>query len=178
MKFRRLIQSVGLALLMTSVIFIPSSMAVDLPVTATITSTITETATSNLDFGSIDLEPAGDTITIDADAAGSGTVTPVPTGSSVIVGGGNGVITVASGVAMTVAVTYPATVTITDGTNNLDVVNIDAHSQYGATGDTTGTVSKVAGTDLLIRIGGEIVIPSGQVNATYNGTMIVTLNYS
>ena len=170
MKFWNLKHGAGFALLVIGVIFVPSAMTgnVDLPVTATIASTITETATSSLDFGSIDLDPAGDTITIAADAAGSGTVIPVSEGSSVIVGGGNGVITVASGVAMTVAVTYPATVTITDGTNNLDVVDIDLYSQYGLVGATSGDVSKAAGVDLLIRIGGKIVISATQASAVYN----------
>lgn len=178
MKFWRLKQSAGLALLMISVIFIPSSMAGPLSMTATavITTSTTETVTNDLDFGSIDLDPVGDTITI---AAAGGAATPVATAASVITGGSSGLITIVSQVIMNVKVTYPAVnVILTSGADTLTIAfaTIAANSQYPSTGAGVDTVG--GGTPLLINVGGIIVIPAAQANGTYTGTINLTVNYT
>ena len=165
-------------LLLLSLSAVSSAIAGDviMNVSAIITSSTTETVTTHLDFGTIDLDPAGDTITINA---ASGAATPVATGASVITGSGtSGLITIATSVIMNVQVTYPTSnVTLSSGSDSLTMTSasIIANSMYpdsGAGGDTNGT------TDFLIHVGGQIVIPLGQPSGTYTGTMTLTLNYS
>lgn len=150
---------------------------VTMDINVEVNSTLTETAT-NMDFGTIDLNPAGDTVTIDATA---GSATPATTGTSVITGGTSGTITVASPNAFTITVTYPATATLngsgTAAGETLTVSDIAANSE-GGSGPVTKSSGPSPGSDAVIHVGGAIVFPADTVNGPYSGTMTITLNYS
>ena len=151
---------------------------VTMGIDVTVLSTLSETVTNDLDFGSIDLSPGGDTVTIDASA---GANTPAASGTSIPTGGTSGLITVASPNAFTITLNYPGTATLTGSGSaagqTLTVTDIAANSVGGA-----ATVSKSAGaspgSDALIHVGGSIVFPPSTVNGPYSGTMTITLNYS
>jgi len=178
MRVQKFTCGIGVLFFLIGLVWGTSAFAGALSMTATavITTSTTETVTTDLDFGSIDLDPAGDTITIDASG---GSATPAAGAASVVTGGTSGLITIVSQVVMHVDVTYPAAdVTLTSGANTLTLTsaNIIANSQYddgGAGADTLG-----GGTPLSINVGGVIVIPAGQANGTYTGTINVTVNYS
>ncbi len=155
---------------------------VNMTIAAAITSSLTETVTTELDFASIEILPAGDTITIDASGAGGGdggaAAVAAATGASALSGvSTSGLITIASAIGFDVDVVYPAdsTVVITDGTTSTFLNNIDALSGGGTT-DTT--VTHAAGVDTLIHVGGEIVFPAGSTTGSYAGAMDITINYS
>lgn len=151
---------------------------VTMGIDVTVLSTLSETVTNDMDFGSIDLSPGGDTVTINASA---GSATPAATGTSTPTGGTSGLITVASPNAFTITVTYPATATLNGAGaaagETLTVSDIAANSVGGA-----ATVPKSSGaspgSDALIHVGGAIVFPPSTVNGPYSGTMTITLNYS
>ena len=178
MQLKKMLIVAGAALIILTLAVLPVSIAgtVNMTATAVITSSTTETVTTNLDFGSIDLDPAGETVTINASA---GAATPAVANASVVTGGTSGLITITSAVVMHVDVTYPAAnITLSNGSGDtLTIVaaTIAANSMYPDTGAGTNT----DGTNpLLIHVGGIIVVPAGQANGTYTGTMAITINYS
>lgn len=155
---------------------------VNMTIAATVQTTLTETVTTNLDFATIELIPAGDTITIDASGGGGGaggsTATAVATGGSTVSGvSTSGLITVTSPVTFDIDVTYEAndTVVVTDGTTNTFLNDIDANSGCGTT-DTTCT--HTGGTPTEIHVGGAITFPSGSTTGSYAGAMDIILVYS
>lgn len=157
----------------------PVSMAgnVTMNATATISSSFTETVTTDLDFGTINLNPGGDTITIDA-SAGAATSSAA---SGSIIGGGtstSGLITVEHSMIITLWVSYPAgAVTLTSGADTIDITagSIATNSEYSSL--ATAHTSPDATTDITIDVGGEIVIPGAQPDGVYTGTMTITINY-
>lgn len=125
----------------------------------------------SLSFGTIDLNPGGDTITIDAS---TGPATPIANSNSVVIGGRNGLITVTSLIIEHVDIIYPVSVNLVSGSNVITITAIDINSQYRAGGaDTLG-----GGIPLTIRVGGKIVIPSGQANGSYSAQIPIILNFS
>ena len=122
---------------------------VDVPITATVTSSLVETLTTEMNFGSIELIPAGDTILIDAGstaASGDGGVAAVPAsvGASVVTGGTSALITISSPIGFAVDVSYEVSVVLSDGTTSATMSDIEANSGGGA---TNGTVTHAAGVD-------------------------------
>lgn len=148
-----------------------------LNISVIVTSSIVESHT-DVDFGTIELDPAGDTLTVDAS---SGSATPaLPGGSaSVISGGGSGTITVSANIAFTITAVYENTVTLTSGSDTLNVTDMDLYSEGGS---ANGSVSHSAGTppanDTVINVGGQIVFPANTPTGTYTGTTTVVLNYT
>ncbi len=174
MKLNRSGVIAGILLIAFNILVLPTSIAgvVAVGVDAIITSTITETATTDLDFGSIDLDPAGDTVTIDA--SGGATTAATITASSIVTGETSGLITITSGVIASVAVVYPAAdVTLTSGGNTLTIVAATIATFSSETGVATDGINP-----FYIYLGGTIVIPSGQATGTYSGSMNITINYS
>ncbi len=126
----------------------------------------------SLSFGTIDLHPAGDTITI---AAGAGAAVSVSTtGKSIVTSGYSGLITVTSLAIEHVDIIYPASVIMASGPHTIEIVSIGVNSQYNIGGtDTLGS-----NIPLTISVGGSINIPGGQVNGSYTALMTILLNYS
>lgn len=156
---------------------------VNMTIAAVVQTTLTETVTTDMDFATIEVIPAGDTVTIDAGgvaASGDGgaAATAVATGASVVTGvSTSGLITIASTIGFDLDVTYPGddTVVITDGTTNTFLNAIEANSGGGA---TNGTVTHAAGVDTEIHVGGEIAFPAGSTTGNYTGAMDITITYS
>ena len=83
---------------------------VTMDVSATVAPSLTETVTTQMSFGSIDLNPGGDTIIIDAS---SGAATPASSGgASVVTGGNSGLVTVAASTNFTINVVYEANIVV------------------------------------------------------------------
>lgn len=144
---------------------------VTMTVTATVNSTLTETVTTNLNFGTVDLVPQGDVITINAS---SGAATAAATGSSTIVGSTSGLITVSSVGAFTIGIVYPGVAQPLLGAVSGDTVNLTA---IGANSTATG-LAKVANVNAEIHVGGVVTFPANTENDTYNGSITITLNYT
>ncbi len=122
-------------------------------------------------FGTIDLHPGGDTITI---AAAGGPAVPVAASNSVVIGGNSGLITVTSATVEHVDIIYPVTVTMASSPNSIQLVSIDINSQYNVGGaDTLG-----GGLPLTISLGGVITLAAGQANGSYTAQIPIILNYS
>lgn len=155
---------------------------VTMDVTATIASSIVETVASDLRFGTIDLDPVGDTITINSTGAantGGAAATPVAGGSTVITGGGSGQITItsAAGVDFSIDVGYPGdgTVHVVGPTSATDITldSIEANSGDGA----DGAIAHTGGAPTDIYIGGVLVFPNDAEPGAYTGSMTITLDY-
>ena len=144
------------------------SMALVFPVNGIAASAVVNQSVS---FGTIDLYPAGDTITI---AAAAGPAVPVAASNSVVTGGNSGLITVTSGSVEHVDIIYPVSVTMASGPNHIQLVSIDINSQYRVGGaDTLG-----GGIPLIISVGGVITLVPGQANGSYTALIPIILNYS
>lgn len=151
---------------------------VTVQVTAAVTSSVVETVTTEMDFGAIDLIPAGDTIVIaagTADGSGGVAATPASVGISDVVGGNSALITIASAIGFDVDVVYEVSIVLTDGTTDATMSLIDANSG-GGTAD--GTVTHGAGVDTLIHVGGSLALPAGATTGAYTGSTAVTINYT
>ena len=156
---------------------------VDLPVDVTVTTSLVETPVTDLSFGSLDLNPAGDTVTIDASGSAIADDTDIVTAIDVLNGSvsttaTSGLVTIASTADMNIDVVYPATVALIGttgdaiGAPDLALVDIAANSVGGA-----GDISKTGLTDATIHVGGEIVFPANTATGLYEGTMVITFNY-
>jgi hypothetical protein len=154
-------------------------------VSATVTSSITETEGQPMAFGTIDLVPGGDTITIDASDAATpegvaGTISSA-NGSGTDVAAAEATIEVTSaiGTDFNIDVVYPAdgAASVTDGTTVVPINSVQALSGNGL-GGTISHTGAGAGSPTVIHVGGELVFPAGATTGAYTGTMTVTLNYS
>lgn len=156
---------------------LPAKMAeadVTMNVGVVVASSIVETVVTNMDFGSLDLVPAGDLIRIDASAAAATPAAVAPSNGSVITGGTSGLVTVDADINVTIAVTYPAdnNVVVTDGTTTVYLNGISTYS-------TGGPINHTGGTTTNIHVGGQLEFTG--VNATegtYTGSFLIQLNYS
>jgi hypothetical protein len=157
-----------------------NAMAGDVTMTvdAVISSTLSETVTTELDFGTVDLSPGGDTLTLDASA---GAATFAAGGSSTAVGATSGLVTVSSPNGFTITLTYPVSVALTGSGSaaggTLTITSIGANSVGGVT-PVVKSSGVAPASDALIHVGGEIIAPSGTLNGPYTGSMTITLNYS
>lgn len=148
---------------------------VPMQVQAIINSTLSVTATT-LNFGEIDVTPAGDTITIDAHLGA--TTTAVATNASPITPASatSGLITVSSANGFTVDIVYPSTTQTLTGVSNGDTLSL---TNIGANSTATPATKAVgAANDLEINVGGVLTIPAGVSDDTYECTITITLNYS
>lgn len=156
---------------------------VTMNITAIVTSSVVETVTTEMDFGTIEVLPGGDTIIIDASGGGGGAggaaATPVAVGASAVTGGSSGLITIASAIGFNIDVVYEAdsVVVIADDTNTTSTF-LNAIDTYSGGGTTDGTVTHTAGIDTLIHVGGEIAFPAGSITGNYSGSTNIIINYS
>jgi len=155
----------------------------NMTVAAVVQTTLNEEVTTNMDFATIEVVPAGDVIFIDASGLGSGaggaSAVAEATGDSVVSGvSTSGLITVTSAIDFTVTATYEAddTVVMSDGTTNTFLNNIEPYSGCGAVTDTA--CDHTGGTPTEIHVGGEIDFPADSSTGTYNGAMDIVLNYT
>jgi len=147
---------------------------VDMNVTVNVTSSLVETVTQDLDFGSIELVPGGDTITIDA--SGGVAASPVATGGSIVKNGHNGLITISSGIDLTINVVYPA-----DGSVQIVTspsVYVNSIDNYSTGGPVNGSVNHSAGVDTKIYVGGQLRFLKDTGAGSYSATMHIVINYS
>ncbi len=145
---------------------------VDVDVDAVITSTLSETMTTPLDFGTIEIDQAGDIISITGVAGIETTVTAA--GGSVVGAGTTGLITLTSPSSFDISAAYPASTNVTDGTTTATLTGVDTLSLAGT---AQGPLTHVGGTPSLIYIGGDLNVPAGASAGTYTGTLTVTLTY-
>ena len=126
---------------------------------------------SPIDFGSIDLNPGGDTILI---AAETGRAAPRSAGNrSLVTGGSSGRLTLVSSQAGHVVILYPEFITLAGGGHTLTVKDIPSHSQYAQDGvDFLGN-----GSQIEINIGGVIEFRGNETRGSYNGSMAIQLNF-
>lgn len=135
--------------------------------TARIITPITLTNTQGLAFGNIAASGAIGTVTISPAGARShsGGVTPS------VIGTFNNAIYSATGEAnATYTITLPASVSITDGTNNMLVNGFT--SDPAATGLFSGTGTQT------INVGATVNVGASQVTGNYSGTYDVTIAYN
>lgn len=147
--------------------------AVNVDITASILSTLNITQGEDLEFGTIDPHPLGDTITIDA-SAGAVTTASTLKGSGVTAAK-SGTITLQSGSDLNVVLTFagaPITLTHTNNTDTMTVTDFVDNSQ----GQAAAPFVHTAGIS-TINIGGALVVPASAVDGDYSGTVVVTLNY-
>ncbi len=157
---------------------------VDMTVSAQVISSLSEVVTTNMDFGTIDLDPDGDTITINASAGGLSTggssASPEATGTVTHVSGGtSGLLTIQSAIALDIDITYPGDtdVPLNGITPGLMVTDIDTNSGGGLLGAAAGTIHHTANIATLIHVGGLVDFPMGTETDNYSGTMHIELAY-
>jgi len=145
---------------------------------------IAESSPTSLNFGTVDMDPGGDEITIDAlggllNSAGSNPAAIINgTGHSASSGFTAGVIHIASALALDISVTYPATATIIGNDGASTVLTISDIDKYSGAGTESGVYHHTAvATGADIYVGGTLTIPAGTPAATYTSTMNVTVNY-
>ena len=121
-----------------------------------------------INFGSIDLHPGGDTITIDA-RNGSAS----PQGShSVVTGGSSGRITITSSGSEQATVTYPSSIQLNDTTHFITIDNIGTYSQYN------GSIIDLSTPQTInIHMGGQLHLPSDTVHNNYHGFMVINITF-
>ncbi len=120
-------------------------------------------------FGTIELNPGGDTITINAKTGAS----PPVSNRSVVTGGNSGKITVSSTVPEQLTINYPENVTLRSGSHTLTISDIPLHSEY-----STG-FADLPGSDiqLEIDIGGQLSLNGDETTTAFSGTMTVELTF-
>lgn len=124
--------------------------------------------TNAVDFGTIIISTVSSQVTIDASA---GAATPsVTVGTASVSGGSSGLITVTTNLDANLTVTYPATATIANGSNNMTMSQISSNS-------TTSPIAATVAGPNHIHIGGVLAVANGQAAANYTGTFTVTVNY-
>jgi len=176
MKSKKSFLFAGAVLAGMTFCYVPAAFAADvnMPVTAVLHSSIDQQATQSLDFGSIDLSPVASTITLNA-SSGSGT--PTASGSTIISGGNEGIISVWAAMNMTITLTYPNdnVVELTNMGDTVYVNNIAANSQNS--GGTVGHTGH-ASTPTTIAIGGTVDFTGNEGDGTYSGVMPIVLAYN
>ena len=123
-----------------------------------------------IDFGSIELNPAGDTVVLNGNEENA-----VPVSStSLVIGGGRGKIILTSPVEEQVTIDYPSSVTLRSSSHNLSISKVRTYSQY-----SSGFVN-LPGNDIpvTVGIGGELVLSGQEDTVPFNGTMTIILTFN
>jgi|GEM_PF-2940612 len=136
---------------------------VTIPVEAEIVEALTLTKTRNMDFGTA-TRPSGSTASVTLNhanlATGEGTTTSGYSSS--------GEFTV-TGTSNPITITFPDSITMTNGTPAQDMVVDSFTHDY----DGTSTVDTLQ----RIRVGGKLNLADGQESGSYSGNLVVTVNY-
>lgn len=123
-----------------------------------------------LSFGSIDLNPSGDTILI---AAKNGAASPTSF-QSVVTGGNSGQLTLRSTTVEHVDIVYPSSVPISGGGDILLITHIADNSQYTGVGvDLPG-----GNIPVTVSVGGQIKLKGNEDNRTFSGSMTINLFFN
>ena len=121
-----------------------------------------------ISFGNIIASPTGDTVEINA-RSGPATPAVVTFGNTIVSGGQSGLIRVVADMAgQTITFLYPATVTLSGGSDTMTLDGIAARSMEVQ-------VSPGAG-DVDFHMGGLLHIGVGQDGASYTGTITIDIN--
>lgn len=124
-------------------------------------------------FGSVDLHPSGDAVTIDASG---GSATP-SAGRSVITGGASGSVTFRATASSTsdeeISITYPTSVYLSNGHGLIYVTDIGINSEYN--GDVI-TLPAGGLTDVEVHIGGKLTLPKNTLYGNYSGFLVIQYN--
>ena len=156
---------------------------VNVPVSANITAIeVTVTKTGDLEFGTITPSPDEKTVRVNASGAGSGTagagagIAATPEDGSILVSGGRAAtIQLQATNAVNVTVLFADALTLTDGTNDLEVTAIRANSNVD--GDGVATTSLVKDVPKYVHIGGELTVPGKKASGTYTANLPVTVAF-
>ncbi len=172
--FKKTLLLSGTALIGAVALSVTALADVSMPVTATLTQTFTEAVTTDMTFGTIGVDPTGDTITIDASL---GSAVAVATGGSDVSAADStsGLITITSSITTDVTPSYDATATLTDpgSSDTVTVSLISANSTPAYTHDgPTGTSE--------IHVGGVLTIVGTETfaGAIYAGSIAVAIAYN
>ncbi len=143
--------------------------------TANILEAITVTKVNDLAFGTIVVGTTGGNVTMSndgVDTRGCGTLTCSGTATAAeftVDGTGDEAITV----------TVPATVVLSDGSDNPLTTTVDENNYMTATLSSnmaaTDTIDSDGSSDLFV--GGSLAVAGGQASGAYTGTFNVTVNY-
>lgn len=120
-----------------------------------------------LDFGHVDLHPAGDTITI---AAQDGPTDKPTANRSLVSGGGSGRISITSNEPCLVEVTYPGEVLLTSRGRTVTVRGFSSLSQTAA--ELPG-----GGVRRDLSIGGSLDLPGHAGQGAYSGTLTLQIHF-
>jgi len=136
--------------------------------TATVMTPISIAKDNDLDFGAFSASTGG-TVSIAEDGSRSATGAVVLSASDT---GNNAQFTVSGQASATYAITLPGdgTVTITDGSNTMDV------DTFTSNPSGTGTLS--GGGSQTLNVGATLTVGSGQAAGSYTGTFDVTVEYN
>jgi hypothetical protein len=158
----------------------------EIPVTVTLTQSVVESLAKDMDFGSIDINPAGDVITMDCKATAvspGGTIlgTAGVTKGSTVTGAGCAELVITADNNLTVQVDYAPVSntlnlrdTLVPGNPVVLVLSeVNAHSgansliPFPVTGGSPGTIF----------VGGKLTVPAGAPTSTYGANLPITVNY-
>lgn len=162
----------------------------EIPATAVLTQSVVESLAGTapkVDFGSIDINPAGDVITMDCKATvgnpgGTALVAAGVTKGSVVTGAECAELVITAANNLTVQVDYitgGATLNLVDSidpvgnTTVLVLSDVDANSGANA----AIPLPVVGGAPGTIYVGGKLTVPAGAKTATYIGDYPITVNY-
>lgn len=128
---------------------------------ATILQQVTVTNTSDLQFGTVAIGTGGGSVAVSTAGARTCATTLVCTGATTAAG-----FNVSGATGMTVGISHPGSVTLTDGSGN----------NMTATIASSATSLVLAGGDSF-RVGGSLNVGATQAAGAYAGTFTVTVNY-
>lgn len=145
---------------------------------ATILEAITLAAVDTLDFGRI-APGTIDTVVYVAATTGARSITA---GDGTLVAGGgeqDGTFNLdgSDGLTVTIDVPADATVTVTNGTDTLEVDSFEWSYDGGATTVGDGTVVLAVGGPDVLSVGAELTVEALDSAGTYTGTFDVTVDY-
>lgn len=144
---------------------------------ATILTAITFTAATTLDFGRVTTGIATTVVQVDADGNRS-----ILSGDGTLIAGGGeqqGTFNLDGTDGQTVTIDIPAnaTVTVTNGTDFLEVDNFEWSYNGGAINNADGTAVLAAGGPHVLEVGAELTVEATDSVGTYIGTFPVSVDY-
>ncbi len=149
---------------------------VNMLISASVAAGATETVTTEMDFGAISLNPAGDAITLNASVLGAAAVPVGATNGSAVVGGNPGLITITGSSDFDVTVTYPGDAAHqVSGPTNATQVFITG---IGANSTPAAALLHTGGNPTELYVGGVIDLPGDAEEGIYSGNIDIALVYA
>lgn len=137
---------------------------------AKIMTPITINTESHLQFGTFSSTGNAGTVTIEASLAGTRTSDPSIT-LSALDNGGSASYTVTGEANATYVITLPSSITISDGTNSMDIDNFTSNHD-----ENIGTLN-ASGSEIIF-VGATINVDANQAAGEYSGSYDVTVSYN